>query len=126
MAEVMSFTALDTLIDVTFENRTLQLRQNQLTVDNISRAFRLIPETVLLISDRGTVAIPQEGVFNNVDELYNWVVEGDRVTTHAASVRNLGAASSHSQSGSTARWKPQAFPTNRPRGSNVSLTSCTL
>lgn len=114
----MAFELEQALIDITFEGRTLQLRQDQLTINAISRAFRLIPETVLLISERGTVAIPDDGVFSDVDEMYTWTVEGDKVTTHSSSGRNSGPRLlSTNQPVAT-----QVFHTNRTaRGSNVSF-----
>ena len=58
-------------IDVTFEGRTLQLRPAQLTVNTVAIAFRLIPETIILVSDCGTVAIPENGKFTDVDPAYS-------------------------------------------------------
>ena len=112
---------LDTLIDITFEGRTLQLRPNQLTVDTISRAFRLIPETILLISDRGTIAVPQEGEFSDVDELYSWAVEGDKVTTHS-NMRNTHRDRPQSAAvpvTAVAKWKPPQA--SRPKSNGVML-----
>ena len=67
-------------IDLSFEGRMLQLRSDQLTVSNIARTFRLIPETIILISESGTVAIPdgENGVFPDLDSSLMWVVEGDK------------------------------------------------
>ena len=100
------------LIDVSFEGRTLQLRQDQLTLNTISRAFRLVPETVLLVSERGTVAIPVDGVFKDVDEMYTWTVEGDKVTSHSSSGRNSGPRQL-STNQPVAKWKPQVFHAGR-------------
>ena len=54
-----------TYIDLSFEGRTLQLRSDQITVNNIARTFRLIPQTIILVSESGTVAIPdgEDGAF---------------------------------------------------------------
>jgi hypothetical protein len=70
----------ETLISVTYEGRSLQMRPDQLTVEVLSKVFRLIPQTMLLVSDVGTIATADEGVFTNVDAVYTWTVEGDRVT----------------------------------------------
>ena len=55
------------LVDVHYEGQTLQMRPSQLTVANIARTFCLIPETIFLVSERGTVALPTDGVFDDVD-----------------------------------------------------------
>lgn len=82
------------LIDITYESRILQLRpEDQLTLRTISKAFRLLPETVLLISECDTVAIPHDGVFNNVDNLYTWSVEGNNITINSTSSRNTDTGS---------------------------------
>ena len=67
------------LVDLTFGERTLQMRPSQLTTANIARAFRLMPETIILVSDRDTVAIPQDGIFHDVDNSYTWTVEWGKV-----------------------------------------------
>ena len=68
------------LIDMTFEDRTLQLLPDQLSVNNLAVAFRLIPETIILVSSCGTVAISEDGLFGDVDPLYTLTVEGDKAT----------------------------------------------
>ena len=54
---------VDIYVDLSFEGRTLQLRSDQVTVINIARTFRLIPETIILVSDSGTVAILDKNWF---------------------------------------------------------------
>lgn len=49
-------------IDLSYGGRTLQMRPSQLTTVNIARAFRLIPDTIILVSERDTVALPQDGM----------------------------------------------------------------
>ena len=49
----------------------------------LSKVFRLVPQTVLLVSDVGTIATANEGVFTDVDAVYTWMVEGDRATGFA-------------------------------------------
>ena len=53
------------------------MRPSQLTTANIARAFRLMPETIILVSDRDTVAIPQDGILRS------------RPFTHSVEVRTL-------------------------------------
>ena len=89
------------LVTLEFEGRSLQLRPEQLTVSNVAKTFRLIEDTIILVSERGTVAIPEDGVFVDVDSLDQWTVQGDKTT----GPRVTG------QSGpSTSKWRPQAFP----------------
>ena len=67
------------LINVTHDGRTLQMRPDQLTITVLSKAFRLIPETIFLVSDRGTIAVAEDGIFQDVDDLYTWSVEGEKL-----------------------------------------------
>ena len=76
------FSAEFALIDLSYGGRTLQMRPSQLTTTNIARAFRLIPDTIILVSERDTVALPQDGVFHDVDDCYTWIVEGEKSTTN--------------------------------------------
>jgi hypothetical protein len=89
-------------VDISFEGRSLQMRPSQLTTTNIARAFRLIPDTIILVSDRGTVALPPE-VFDDVDECYTWTVEGDKATNGGG---NIAARAPKS---GVERWKPKTF-----------------
>ena len=98
------------LINVTHDGRTLQMRPDQLTISVLSKAFRLIPETIFLVSDRGTIAVAEDGVFQDVDELYTWSV-GEKATV--GSSRPLSRASSGESSQSQSRWKPTAFQASR-------------
>ena len=77
------------------------MRSEQLAVSNLAKTFRLLPDNIVLISDRGTVAIPEDGTFNDVDSFDSWTVEGDKAT---------GPRITGSGSGSTAKWKPQSYP----------------
>ena len=98
------------LVDLSYGGRTLQMRPSQLTTSNIARAFRLIPETIILVSERDTVALPQDGVFHDVDDCYTWTVEGEKATTNISVVPMPGASGSRKGSGGESRWKPQVFP----------------
>ena len=52
-------------VDISFGGQSLQMRPSQLTTTNIAKAFRLIPDTIILIYDRETVALPTDGVFDD-------------------------------------------------------------
>ena len=90
------------LVTLEFEGRSLQLRPEQLTVTNVAKTFRLIEETIILVSERGTVAIPEDGVFVDVDSLDRWTVQGDKKT----GPRVTGQPTTQSSS----KWRPQIFP----------------
>ena len=78
------------------------MRLEQLTVSNVAKTFRLVEDTIILVSERGTVAIPEDGVFVDIDSLDNWMVQGDKTT----GPRVTG------QSGAK-QWRPKAFPPPR-------------
>ena len=104
---------MDIYVDLSYEGRTLQLRSDQVTVNNIARTFRLIPETIILVSDSGTVAIPDDnGSFSDVDSLLGWTVEGDKSSrSQAAFVSGQSSAGVKSNPlASKERWKPHLFP----------------
>ena len=102
-------------IDLSYGGRTLQMRPSQLTTSNIAWAFRLIPETIIhvLVSERDTVALPQDGVFHDVDDCYSWTVEGEKATTNIP-LAPMGASGSRKGSGGESKWKPQVFPPTLP------------
>ncbi len=99
-------------VDVTFEGQTLQMRTDQLTTHSLSIAFRLIPDTIVLISQCGTVAIPCDGVFHDVDTSMSWNVEGDKATAGA----RVGPIAPKPEQ----RWKPKNYPPSRPSTSTSS------
>lgn len=110
-----SSRVLEVYVDLSFEGRTLQLRSDQVTVNNIARTFRLIPETIILVSDTGTVAIPDEnGSFSDLDSfsLLGWTVEGDKSSRSQAAMfsghSSVGVKSN--PSAPKERWKPHLFP----------------
>lgn len=83
----MSFRNSEALsIKVTFEGRSLKIRPDQLTIDVLSKVFHLIPETILLVSDVGTIATADKVFFADVDSLYTWTVEGAKATNISGSV----------------------------------------
>ena len=102
-------------IDLTFDGRTLQLRSDQVTVSNIAMTFRLIPKMIILVSESGTVAIPdfQNGSFPGLDSSRLWTVEGDK-----SSFRNQPAPLKTLPS-SKEKWKPHSFS----RGNGASTSS---
>ena len=65
------------------------------------------------MSERDTVALPQDGVFHDVDDCYTWTVEGEKATTNI-SVAPMGASGSRTGSSGESRWKPQVFPPTLP------------
>jgi hypothetical protein len=97
-------------VQVTFEGRSLQIRPDQLTITVLSKVFRLIPETILLVSDVGTIATAEDGVFCDVDNSYTWVVEGERVTTGFGASSRPSLRRSKQKPGSSERWKPLSLP----------------
>ena len=102
---------VDIYVDLSFEGRTLQLRSDQVTVNNIARTFRLIPETIILVSDSGTVAIPDEtGSFSDVDSLLGWTVEGDKSSRSQAALFSGQPPAGIKSNPSKERWKPHIFP----------------
>lgn len=95
-------------VDLSFEGRTLQLRCDQVTVANIARTFRLIPETIILVSDS---AIPDEnGCFPDIDSILGWTVEGDKSSRNQAAAMFSGQPSVKSLPPTKERWKPHSFP----------------
>jgi hypothetical protein len=59
---------------------------DQITVNNLAKMFRLIPQTVILVGTCGTVALPDsdDGLFFDLDSTLSWTVEGDRSSTTKA------------------------------------------
>ena len=107
-------------VDISFEGRSLQLRMDQITVNNLAKTFRLIPRTVILVSTCGTVALPDsDGLFFDLDSTLSWTVEGDK-SSHGSTTRpsqlimqstSLGSSLSQTKNGKEKeRWKPTTFP----------------
>lgn len=104
---------MEEYVEVTYQDRTLQLRPSQLTVSSLARTFRLVGNTIFLISTSGTVAIPDDdGSFPDLDTLLSWTVEGDQATTtlrstsldHGSAWAPVGSVKSSGKD----RWRPQA------------------
>ena len=104
-------------VDISFEGRSLQLRMDQITVNNLAKTFRLIPQTVILVSTCGTVALPDsdDGLFFDLDPTLSWTVEGDRSSTCTTRPSQLVQSSnlaslSHTKNGKEKeKWKPTTF-----------------
>ena len=112
-------TTVSTYVDVSFEGRTLSMRSDQLTTSNVAIAFRLIPETIILVSDYGHVALPDANGIFDADPRNSWKVEGGKSTARPAGRASLPvpAAKQHE------RWRLQSFPpSGRTTGSNQVCT----
>lgn len=92
------------------------MRQDQLTTSNVAIAFRLIPETIILVSDYGHVVLPGADGALDADPRNSWNVEGDKSTARPggrACVPQPLPKLQHE------RWRPQSFPAlGRTTGSN--------
>ena len=115
-------------VHVSCEGRSLKMRPSQLTVNNIGKAFRLAPDSLLLVSETGTVALPDvDGLFGEVDSSVKWKVEGEGIAFSVGSVPgspapsatplSLGLSSSASacfglgnKTPGISQWKPRSFP----------------
>ena len=95
------------------------MRPDQLIISVISKAFKLVPETVFLVSDRGTIAMAEDGVFQDVDDLYTWSVEEEKATVGTTKPVVGGPSRASSGESSQSRWKPSTFQVSRP-GRSVS------
>lgn len=92
-------------------DKSYQLRQEQLTVKNVAKIFNLVPDTILLVSTDGTVALPNEyGHFSDTDECDEWNVEGSESTKRTSGPFPFVGRSMPSSSPSTSKWKPSSFP----------------
>ena len=109
------------LITIKYDGRTLQLRPEQLTVRYIAKAFRLIEETIILVSDRGTVAIPEDGIFRDLDMYEQWTVQGTKTSGPRAATASAVGALSLCSGGAAPKWTPHLF--SRPSGSSTPETS---
>ena len=111
-------------VKIKHHDKSYQLRLEQLTVKNVAKIFNLVPDTILLVSTDGTVALPNEyGYFNDIDECEEWVVEGSESTKRTSGpFTMLNAGSTPSPTGnlpSTSKWKPSSFSGK----SGISITS---
>ena len=99
-------------IKVQYGHRKLQFHPEDITVSSISRIFHLIPETIVLISEEGTVCVPDSAGKFEVNEFLEYKVEGDVSTIGTSGMTSLQISEQPSTSGAsnTSRWKPKAFP----------------
>ena len=90
-------------------DKSYQLRQEQLTGKNVAKIFNLVPDTILLVSTDGTVALPNEyGHFSDIDESDEWNVEGSKSTKRTSESFTL-VGRKPSPGPSTSKWKPSSF-----------------
>lgn len=76
---------------------------------NVAKIFNLVPDTILLVSTDGTVALPNEyGHFSDIDESDEWNVEGSESTKRTSGSFNL-VGRKPSPGPSTSKWKPSSF-----------------
>ena len=108
-------------VKLSYEGRNLKMRQSQLTIMNIGKAFKLIPDSLLLVSETGTVALPDvDGLFDEeVDNSIKWRVDGEEVASGQGSTSTTGLGLSSnatacsfysSKTPGVSQWKPRSFP----------------
>ena len=115
-------------VKVKDHDRAYQLRLEQLTLKNVSKIFNLIPDTILLVSTDGTVALPDErGRFSDVGDMGSdkWTVEGTESSNRSSGSAFLSTPSGPGPSGRAASGnsgsKPSVF--FPARGPSVSTGS---
>ena len=90
-------------------------------VNSLAMAFRLILDTIILVSYCGTLAIPEGGKFTDVDPTYMWTVEGEKSTANRAGGRNAAQPAPPVQYAAAQRqpdcWRPHSFAPSRSSGS---------
>ena len=101
-----------------YKDKLYQLRMDQLTVRNVAKIFNLMPDTVLLVSSEGTVAL--HGHFSECDE---WNVEGSEERSKRSFGFARNALTDSSVQPSTSKWKPFSFP-GRTGSSSQSVRVC--
>ena len=71
---------------LTYQERKIKLKPDQLTIKLIGKIFSLFPDSIILLSpEDGTVETPDEsGIFTGLDEFTEYEVDGE-----PASVRPL-------------------------------------
>lgn len=58
-----------------FGDRKLQVRATDLTIQTLAKIFHLLPETIILVSEQGTAAVPDDNGRFEVDDFLLWKVE---------------------------------------------------
>lgn len=109
MASFSSFS-ITPQVKVVYGDRRLQFRPEDITVSSLSRIFHLIPDTIILISEEGTVCVPDDSGKFETDDLLEYKVEGDVSTLGSSGVTSLFDQPSTSGASTSSRWKPKAFP----------------
>ena len=102
-----SFSRFFNQVKVRFGERSLQFRQEDISVQNLARIFHLIPDTIILISEDGTVNVPNSNGKFEVDDFLEYKVEGDLSTVGTCGTQTQGSGD---QSSAVNRWKPKSFP----------------
>ena len=104
------------LVRVQFGEHKLQICVSDLTVKTIAKIFHLLPDTVLLVSEEGTVAVPDDSGRFQVDDFLQWRVQGDVSSVGTSGSRfstnqqqsNPGVSNSTSTSVGM-KWKSKSF-----------------
>ena len=112
------------LVDLSYGGRTLQMRPSQLTTTSIARVFRLIPDMIILVSERDTVALPEDGVFHDVDECYTWLVEGKKATTNLSMAGVPGTAVAKGKGVEPQAFHPVLSNSSRSSGGAAKVHAC--
>ena len=116
-------------VKISYQEKSYQLRMEQLTIKNIAKILNLVPDTILLVSVDGTVAFPDEhGRFSDIDDVGSdeWAVEGSETSKRQSG--SLTTTPGHSGGagtgnlGSQKKWKPSIFPA-RGTGGGASNSS---
>jgi hypothetical protein len=109
----MASFRLPSQVKIQYGDRILQFRPEDVTVTSLSKIFHLIPDTIILISEDGTVCVPQDqtGRFD-VEDFLDYKVEGDLSTigTCGMPISQLSDQPSTSKNAPSTRWKPKSFP----------------
>ena len=98
---------VNSYVDLSFEGRTLSMRQDQLTTSNVAMAFRLTAETIILVSDNGHAMLPGADGVLDADPRNSWNVEGDKSTARPGGRACVPQPLSKLQHEC---WRPRSFP----------------
>ena len=108
-------------VKVRRNEKSYQLRIEQLTIQNICKIFNnLIPDTVLLVSSHGTVALPDDlGHFCDVDEWReddDWEVQGTEARPETSKRISPSPLLGTTSAGNIAtnKWRPSFSPSVFP------------
>lgn len=85
-----SFSRFSIQVKIRFGDRSLQFRPEDVTVQSLSRIFHLIPDTIILISEDGTVSVPNSSGKLEVDDFLEYKV-GDSSTLGTCETISYGS-----------------------------------